>query len=57
MKVKVYKDEDGELRPIGGIWLAEGRMAEYFQPDIDKFMKQTKGKGEVVVCELTELPK
>lgn len=54
LKVWVFKDGEGILRPMAGLWLREGRIAEYVQPDIDKFMAKNGADGEIVKAEIIE---
>jgi len=45
----VLKDEEGVLRPLAGMWPAEGHVANYVQPDIDKLLSRKGFENHKVV--------
>lgn len=42
------EDSDGVLRPLAVLWPA-GRMQQYYQPEIDKYMKRASKEGMKLV--------
>ncbi len=55
VKVWIYKDEEGIMRPMAGIWIREGNVANFMQPELDKFMKRMKNIGSIVEAEIIEI--
>ena len=53
------KDEEGELRPLAGLWPAEDRgaiKAKYYTEEIEKFMKRGSKSGlKIVKVEIKEI--
>jgi hypothetical protein len=48
--------EDSSYKPLAFITLASGRLSNYIQPDIDKFLSKNKDL-EVVMVEFVEIDK
>lgn len=51
LKVLVIKDEEGKLRPMAGIWPAEGTLGKAYQ---EEWEYKLSGKKEFQGCQLVK---